>query len=346
MTTRSGATYKPSTTMSTQNADGAVAAGTADVSELVRLLLEDRRTREEELTREREIRARAEAAHAKQIKEQLGMIRELMTRSSTGEEERQSRESHALVQDKLVLTRFVEGDDIEAFLTIFERMMTVYRVEETRWAAKLAPQLSGRAQQAYAAMTPDEAMVYAKVKKAILSRYDISPETYRQRFRAAKRNGSEPYIELAPRMADLFRKWTADCDTVEAITEKLLIEQLLSTMPTDLRIWLGEKKPSTCSEAGKLADDYVLARKSLRVEPAKPTENTTKQEPRDFKKCYTCHRPGHWAHNCPGKGIWGTHQGGDPSNTNSYTSSNYPSTSHSPSSYISLHAGDSSKASE
>ena len=74
MTTRSGATYKPSTTMSMQNADGAVAAGTADVSELVRLLLEDRWTREEELTREREARARAEAAHAKQIEEQLGMI--------------------------------------------------------------------------------------------------------------------------------------------------------------------------------------------------------------------------------------------------------------------------------
>ena len=80
-----------------------------------------------------------------------------------------------------------------------------------------------------------------------------------------------------------------------------MIEQLLSTMPTDLRILLGEKKLTTCSEAGKLADDYVLARKSYRVEPAKPTENTTKQEPRDSTKCYTCHRPGHWARNCPGK---------------------------------------------
>lgn len=185
------------------------------------------------------------------------MMRQMLERSRT---ERGSTEGGAPVHDKLVLTRFVEGDDIEAFLTTFERLMGVYHVEETRWVAKLAPQLAGRAQQAYAAMSTDDALVYAEVKKAILRRYDISEETYRQRFRAARRKEGEPYIELATRMADLFRKWTADCDTVEALTEKLLIEQLLNTMPTDLRIWLVEKKPTTSSEAGKLADDYVSAR--------------------------------------------------------------------------------------
>ena len=258
--------------MSTSDSDGAVTAGTTDVSELVRLLLEDRRAREEELARERATRERAEAAHAKQIEDQLGMMREIMARSTIRNEE---SESHVPIHDKLVLTRFVEGDDIEVFLTIFERMMMVYSVDETRWAAKLAPQLSGRAQQAYVAMSSDDAMVYTKVKKAILGRYDISPETYRQRFRAARKNDSEPYVELATRITDLFRKWTAECDTVEAITEKLLVEQLLSTMPADLRIWLGEKKPSTCSEAGKLADDYVLARKGHLVQPAKPTEDNS-----------------------------------------------------------------------
>ena len=31
--------------------------------------------------------------------------------------------------DKLTLTCYVEGDDIEAFLTTFERLMRVYHIE-------------------------------------------------------------------------------------------------------------------------------------------------------------------------------------------------------------------------
>ena len=84
--------------------------------------------------------------------------------------------------------------------------------------------------------------------------------TNRQCFRAARRKDREPYVEVVTRMTDLFHKWTADCTTIEAISEKLLIEQLLEYMPTALRIWLSEKK-KTCSEAGKLADECVLATK-------------------------------------------------------------------------------------
>ena len=69
-----------------------------------------------------------------------------------------------------------------------------------------------------------------------------SYRTYRQCFRATRRKEGKPYIELAPRMANLFCKWTADCETEEALTEKLSSEQLLNTMLTDLRIWLVEKK--------------------------------------------------------------------------------------------------------
>ena len=104
-------------------------------------------------------------------------------------------------------------------------------------------------------MSATEASSYIEIKKVILRRYDVNEETYRQRFRSARRRDNKAYIEF---VADLFRKWTADCDSV---TEKLLIEQLLDTVPADLRVWLSEKKPTTGLEAGRIADDYVLARK-------------------------------------------------------------------------------------
>ena len=60
-------------------------------------------------------------------------------------------------RDPLKLPHLTEDDDIEAFLTTFERMMTAYSVDPVRWAFKLAPQLTGRAQQAYAALPVSEA---------------------------------------------------------------------------------------------------------------------------------------------------------------------------------------------
>ena len=165
MTTRSGLAYR-SPEMSTT--DEGAEKSTADVSELVRLLLEDCRVREEELGRERARREAAEASHSKQVKEHLEIMRAMMDRTALHDSH--PSEDRTVSNDKLMLTRYVEGDDIEAFLTTFECLMTVYHIEEGRWVAKLAPQLAGRAQQAYAAMSATDTLVYAEVKKAILQR--------------------------------------------------------------------------------------------------------------------------------------------------------------------------------
>ena len=58
--------------------------------------------------------------------------------------------------------------------------MQEYEIEPNRWALKLAPQLTGKAQQAYAAMEQTAAIKYEEVKAAILRRYEINEETYQQ----------------------------------------------------------------------------------------------------------------------------------------------------------------------
>uniref|UniRef100_A0A1X7U2K0 Uncharacterized protein n=1 Tax=Amphimedon queenslandica TaxID=400682 RepID=A0A1X7U2K0_AMPQE len=61
------------------------------------------------------------------------------------------REHEAWNKD-VKLTKLMDNDDIEAYLTTFERQKTVPR---GRWVFKLALQLSGRAQQAYATMAAE-----------------------------------------------------------------------------------------------------------------------------------------------------------------------------------------------
>ena len=100
--------------------------GSEGVSELVRMLLEDRRLREEATARREaelaEERTRREGEHERQVvrmQEQVEMMREWMERSQA-REERVSREED---RDKLKLSKLTETEDIEAFLTTFERMM-------------------------------------------------------------------------------------------------------------------------------------------------------------------------------------------------------------------------------
>ena len=61
------------------------------------------------------------------------------------------------------VSKLTEADDIEAYLTTFERLMEAFSVPKERWVFKLAPQLTGKAQQAYAALDLDKTADYDQV---------------------------------------------------------------------------------------------------------------------------------------------------------------------------------------
>ena len=326
MTTRSGSRFKAAE----------MSSGESAVADLIRVLLEDRQRQEDERARREERRQqetqeqlalereRQDARHQmqmEQMQEQLTMVRGWMERS-------QARDEHLgrAIQDPLKLTKLTETEDIESYLTTFERMMQVYHVDEERWAFKLAPQLTGRAQQAYAAMTTEDATNYQRVKAAILHRYNITEDTYRRRFRDARKQSGESFTEMVIRLYDLVKKWMASCETVEEVLDRMVVEQVVSTMSTDLRIWVTERKPESREVAGRLADSYIQARQNEggrndgRKKIAGPksrdvTQQGTGDGNRDPKKCRSCGQEGHWAKYCPKKTEAQTTEGchkGDP----------------------------------
>ena len=155
---------------------------------MVRVMIEDRERWEREIALERERWDREIAEERDRMERQREEERQEMHRQM--ERLQQLVTEHRVAAatqprhdiEPVKLTRLTENDNIEAYLTTFERIMEAHEVSVERWSFKLAPQLTGKAQQAYAALQPDETKTYETVKAAILRRYNINEETYRQRF--------------------------------------------------------------------------------------------------------------------------------------------------------------------
>jgi hypothetical protein len=83
------------------------------------------------------------------------------------------------------------------------------------------------------------------------------------------------------------------CDDVNDVLQRVLVEQLLSTLLEDLRVWVAERKPITGSNVGEFAVNYLQARQqSTRMEGEGEKKGPCKQ-------CHQCGSTGYLVQNCP-----------------------------------------------
>ncbi len=160
------------------------------------------------------------------------------------------------------LPKLQEDDDIENYLTTFERLAQVYRWPREEWAVHLILLLTGKAITLFVAMSPASMMDYVSLKQVVLKKYEISTETYRLRFRALDTSADETPVELFFRIKDLFSKWVRfDASTKMDIMETLVLEQYMRVLLPELRTWVKERNPATAAEAASLMEAYIAARK-------------------------------------------------------------------------------------
>ncbi|RXN23938.1 zinc finger and SCAN domain-containing 9 [Labeo rohita] len=133
---------------------------------------------------------------------------------------------------------FQQGEDIENYLRRFERLARTWRWPEEEWSYRLVPLLTGQALEAYLAMDEERAEVYTDLKEALLEKFNISPETYRQRFRSTTVPAGESPTETYNRLKNLYKRWVRPEEhSKEEIGEAIILEQLLRVLPYDARTW-------------------------------------------------------------------------------------------------------------
>ncbi|XP_019632372.1 PREDICTED: histone-lysine N-methyltransferase, H3 lysine-79 specific-like, partial [Branchiostoma belcheri] len=90
------------------------------------------------------------------------------------------------------LPAFVDGkDEVDAFLQRFERFASSNGWREEVWASNLSALLTGKALEVYSRLSNEDAQDYDKVKVALLKRYNLTEDGFRNKFRQNKPDKGE-----------------------------------------------------------------------------------------------------------------------------------------------------------
>uniref|UniRef100_A0A8C8R6G8 SCAN box domain-containing protein n=1 Tax=Pelusios castaneus TaxID=367368 RepID=A0A8C8R6G8_9SAUR len=131
-------------------------------------------------------------------------------------------------------------------------------MDDGHWATILAPYLIGPAQTAYRNLDPQGALVYTKVKEAILDQTGVNPETYCQRLhRAQYPPGACPRAVAQQIKDDCWHLLEPDQWTGAQVAECIALEQFLQVLPVEGKEWVQRHRPSTLAEAISLMEDYT-----------------------------------------------------------------------------------------
>ncbi|KAI4897040.1 hypothetical protein NFI96_014401, partial [Prochilodus magdalenae] len=277
----------------------------ANLRQMLQGFIDSQHQKDEELQRE----ARRQDQRWRSLQHQFGLLQEEVRKGQRGVQqdpeaqhsETPTGQAHSRIYRPVVSAHEREGehrgaplmawprlpqlkdtDDIEHYFLMFERLALAARWPRADWAFHLVPLLEGKARAAYVAMCADEIHDFNAVKEAILRKFEINPETYRQRFRKDTVLEDETPKELFTRLTGLYERWMRPKGkSKDEIGQTIVLEQFLNMINPELKSWIMERSPGSAAQAIEMADAYVAARQAEgKFRLGKP--HSSKQTSRDI----------------------------------------------------------------
>ena len=98
-------------------------------------------------------------------------------------------------------------DDMDAYIQRFERYAQNEGWDSDCLGVYLGSLLTGQALEEYSRLPAEEARNYATLKKALLTRYQLTQEDYRRKFMTGSQLGRESASQFLVRLEHLFDHW-------------------------------------------------------------------------------------------------------------------------------------------
>ncbi|XP_077950197.1 uncharacterized protein LOC144389443 [Gasterosteus aculeatus] len=187
----------------------------------------------------------------------------------------------------LALHRMTAEDDAQSFLEAFEAMAEACSWPAEEWSVRLLPLLSGEAQTAAMGLPPAARRDYASVRKAVTDRLGLLPEDHRRRFRQTRLEPGDRPFAYGQRLKDAANRWLLPNGVggMEAVMEKVVLEQFAEGLPARTAAWVKYHRPPTLKAAITLAEDHLAVHPSGQRDeegtpsPARPARRREGQLP-------------------------------------------------------------------
>ncbi|XP_064480470.1 calponin homology domain-containing protein DDB_G0272472-like [Ornithodoros turicata] len=173
------------------------------------------------------------------------------------------------IKIKDLLQPFKVGEDIGLYLVNFDRTCEKVGFERDVWPQKLLTLLPCEAADVIARLSKEGAAVYAKAKDALLKKYRLSTEAFRQRFRTSNKKPDESFPEHAYRLKANLLEWLKSAEVHgghDKVIECIALEQFYRCLPEATMFWVQDRmKEVDVQKAAELAEEFAARRKAQTV---------------------------------------------------------------------------------
>lgn len=188
-------------------------------------------------------------------------------------------------------------DDMDCYLTRFERFCTAQMWEKNLWSSILANLLTGPALEVYSKLPIEDINDYEVLKKALQQRYKLTADAFHQKFRNSPPEDLESSLQYLTRIRGYAEKWlelSGLSKTYEDTIQLFVIEQFLQMCSAEVSMYLKEQGITTVSEIASLADKYVAAhnyksvyKKVFANSPSNASNSFTNKGPKSENSTYS-----------------------------------------------------------